>query len=90
MVWDSFWTFREQEDVGVGGKGCTGQLWERRSVFKGNVRLGRHYFLVSDTLCLHQTNTLGTGIWKSLQLSGVHTDIKKDIKRGRIRSMPCM
>jgi len=47
-----------QEDMGVGGKGSTGQLQERRSVFKGNVRLGRHYFLVSDTLCLAQTNSL--------------------------------
>lgn len=83
-----------QKDVGVGGKGSTGQFWESRSVFKGNVRSGRHYFLVSDTLCLAQTNSLGIvlpgGIWKSLQLAGVHTDIKKDIKRGQNWSMPCI
>lgn len=83
-----------QEDVGVGGKGSTGQLWESCSVFKGNVPLGRHYFLVSDTLCLALTNSLGTllpgGICKSWQLAIVHTDIKEDIKRGRICLMSCI
>ena len=88
-----------QKDVGAGGKGSTGQPRESRSAFKGNVRLGRHYFLVSDRLCLAQTNSLGIvlpgGIWKSSQLAGVHTadiktDIKTDIKRGQIYSMPCI